>query len=158
MTTPLFNFTKTSDLSNWYIVNDGVMGGVSESSLKINEDGHAIFSGTVRLENNGGFASIRHNFYAIDVSIKTELHIKIKGDGKAYQFRIKDEDSTYYSYAFSSETLGEWETLIIPLNEMQPQFRGRKLNINNFDKDTISEFAILIGNNRLYRIKVGNYK
>lgn len=148
MSTPLFNFSTDCDLSNWYVVNDGVMGGVSESSLKINKEGHAAFSGTVRLENNGGFASIRHNFKPIGVSDKTELHITLKGDGKSYQFRVKDEGNTYYSYVFTAETSGEWETVSIPLKNMQPQFRGRKLNINNFDKDTISEFAILIGNKK----------
>jgi len=148
MSTPLFNFTIDSDLSNWYVVNDGVMGGVSESSLKINKDGHAVFSGTIRLENNGGFASIRHNFDAITVSEETALHIKLKGDGKSYQFRVKDKSNTYYSYVFTAETSGDWETVIIPLKDMKPQFRGRKLRLNNFDKDTISEFAILIGNKK----------
>ena len=148
MNTPLFNFTTDCDLSNWYVVNDGVMGGVSQSTLKINNEGHAVFSGTVRLENNGGFASIRHNFKPISVSEATALHIKLKGDGKSYQFRVKDSDDTYYSYAFTAETSGEWQTVIIPLKDMKPQFRGRQLNINNFDKDSISEFAILIGNKK----------
>lgn len=148
MNTPLFNFNTSSDLSNWYVVNDGVMGGISDSSLVINEEGHAVFSGLVRLENNGGFASIRYNFNAISVSEKTELHIKLKGDGKKYQFRVKDTENTYYSYVFTAETSGDWETIKIPLNEMKPQFRGRQLNINNFDKTSISEFAILIGNKK----------
>ena len=148
MNTPLFNFTTNCDLSNWYVVNDGVMGGVSQSTLIINEDGHAIFSGTVHLENNGGFASVRHNFNPIKVTDNSELHIKLKGDGKAYQFRVKDQGNTYYSYVFPAETSGDWETIKIPLKEMKPQFRGRKLNMNNFDKNTISEFAILIGNKK----------
>jgi hypothetical protein len=154
MSTSLFNFNSSSDLSSWQVVNDGVMGGVSSSSININDDGNAVFSGTVRLENNGGFASLRHNFDAIKVSEKTELHIKLKGDGKAYQFRIKDEGNTYYSYVFSAETSGEWETIIIPLSEMRPQFRGRKLNIENFDKESISEFAILIGNKKKESFKL----
>ncbi len=154
MNTPLFDFTTNCDLSNWYVVNDGVMGGVSQSSLDINNEGHAVFSGTVRLENNGGFASIRHNFKPIKVSDKTALHITLKGDGKSYQFRVKDEGNTYYSYVFTVETSGEWETITIPLQDMKPQFRGRKLNINNFDKNTISEFAILIGNKKKETFKL----
>lgn len=154
MNTPLFNFTTDCDLSNWYIVNDGVMGGVSQSTLKINKDGHAVFSGNVRLENNGGFASIRHNFSPVQVTPVTELHITLKGDGKPYQFRVKDEGNTYYSYVFTAETSGEWQTVSIPLKDMKPQFRGRKLNINNFDKDAISEFAILIGNKKKEEFKL----
>ena len=38
-------------------LNDGVMGGISNSNW---QDG--IFSGSVRLDNNGGFASLRLRF------------------------------------------------------------------------------------------------
>ena len=57
----LFDFSKDSDLSDWTIVNDGVMGGVSQSDLIINADGNGLFSGKVSLDYNGGFASVRYN-------------------------------------------------------------------------------------------------
>ena len=40
------------------IVNDGVMGGVSQSSLRPDPEG-MFFEGVVSLANNGGFASMR---------------------------------------------------------------------------------------------------
>ncbi|CAL6271377.1 unnamed protein product [Bathycoccus prasinos] len=43
----------------WRVVNDGVMGGVSNSAMmppSPNSPGFSRFAGTVRLENNGGFA------------------------------------------------------------------------------------------------------
>jgi hypothetical protein len=44
-TTTLFDFNKTSDTSNWRIVDDVVMGGRSNGSFEINTEGHGKFSG-----------------------------------------------------------------------------------------------------------------
>ena len=46
------------DANPWRNVDDVVMGGVSSSSMRI-EEGVAVFKGEVSLENNGGFASVR---------------------------------------------------------------------------------------------------
>ena len=43
-------------IKNWNIVNDDVMGGISRSSLSMNDENNLIFSGYLSLENNGGFA------------------------------------------------------------------------------------------------------
>ena len=55
----LFDFDSEEKSGQWYIVNDGVMGGISESEITLNDDGTATFRGDVSLENNGGFASVR---------------------------------------------------------------------------------------------------
>ena len=39
----IFNFEKDKDLKEWFIVNDDVMGGISESNLSISKDGYGIF-------------------------------------------------------------------------------------------------------------------
>ena len=44
------------DLS-WVVVNDTVMGGVSSSSIEVADP--MTFSGTLSLEQNGGFVSMR---------------------------------------------------------------------------------------------------
>ena len=55
----LYDFSENSSLRYWSVVDDGVMGGVSQGSLRINYEGHGVFSGYVSLENYGGFSSIR---------------------------------------------------------------------------------------------------
>lgn len=57
--TSLFNFTSSTDIKTWYIVDDVVMGGRSSGTFTLNEDGHGVFAGNVSLENNGGFSSVR---------------------------------------------------------------------------------------------------
>ena len=36
----IFDFTKNSDISSWRIVDDGVMGGRSQGSFQMNEEGN----------------------------------------------------------------------------------------------------------------------
>jgi NADH dehydrogenase [ubiquinone] 1 alpha subcomplex assembly factor 1 len=74
--------------------------------------------------------------------------LRIKGDGKRYQFRVKDKTSQYHSYITYFETSGEWQTVRLPLRDFYPSFRGRKLRIPNFNHSQIAEVAFLIGNKK----------
>jgi len=142
----IFNFKDIQKTTNWYVVNDGVMGGLSEGNITINEAGNGLFKGYVTTENNGGFSSVRYAFNKKDVSKFNHVVLKLKGDGKSYQFRIKDNSSARYSYIAAFITSGEWETIKIPLNTFYPSFRGYKLNKANFSGDFMEEIAFLIGN------------
>ncbi len=146
--TILFNFDKTNDLSDWYVVDDVVMGGRSDGNLEINAAGHGVYHGDVSLKNNGGFSSIRHRFAEVDVSAFTVCKIRLKGDGKQYQFRTKPDQYDRHSYVYNFETSGDWETVEIPLAELYPTFRGRRLDMNNFPGEKMEEIAILISNKR----------
>ena len=74
--------------------------------------------------------------------------IKLKGDGKEYQFRIKNNRNTYYSYITNFKTTGDWETIIINLKDLYPSFRGQTMNIPNFTGDSFEEIVFLIGNKK----------
>jgi len=143
----LYDFSQTSSKSDWQIVDDVVMGGRSDGSFSINQNGIGIFSGKVSLENNGGFSSVRHSLNA-KVVPHTKIKITLKGDGKSYQFRIKSSLYDRHSYISEFTTTGNWEEIVIPLSKMYPAFRGRKLEIPNFNSDQISELAFLIGNKK----------
>jgi len=100
------------------------------------------------LENNGGFSSIRYSVNTIDVKGKTHCKIKLKGDGKRYQFRIKTSQNDRHSYIQYFETSGEWETISIPLSDMYPTFRGRQLDMPNYPIEHLEEVAFLIANSK----------
>ncbi len=144
----IFDFTKNSSIKSWYVLNDNVMGGVSQSNISLNEDGNAVFKGSVSLENNGGFCSVRYDIDNIDVAGFKKATFRVKGDGKKYQFRIKTDRDDYYSYVSYFETSGDWETIEILLKDMYPVFRGRKLDMPNFSRNKISEIGFLIGNKK----------
>lgn len=142
----IFDFNKESDISDWEIVNDAVMGGRSGSEFHINDEGHGIFKGTVSLENNGGFASLRHRFNQKKIAGFKKVTIHLKGDGKRYQFRAKTNKNDQQAYVSYFETTGEWQTIEIKLSALEPTFRGRKLNMPHFPADELEEVGFMIGN------------
>nr|WP_321230337.1 CIA30 family protein [uncultured Psychroserpens sp.] len=146
--TTLFDFNTTSDISNWKIVDDVVMGGRSNGNFEINSDGHGKFSGQISLKNNGGFSSLRYNFEKKEVLSFSKVKIRLKGDGKNYQFRVKTSSSDYISYVYEFETTTNWMTIEVPFAAMEPRFRGRKLNEPNFKGEQLEEIAFLIGNKK----------
>ena len=150
----VFNFEKNKDLKQWFIVNDDVMGGISESNFSINKDGSGVFKGYVSTENNGGFCSIRHSLSRKYIGNNNVLKLKIKGDGKDYQLRIKADRNDYFSYKVIFKTTGEWEEIEIPLKEMYPSFRGRKLNMQNFNNNYFEQIAFLVGNKKNEKFKL----
>jgi NADH dehydrogenase [ubiquinone] 1 alpha subcomplex assembly factor 1 len=150
----IFDFDTDSSLDNWYVMNDGVMGGLSKGNLSINKKGHAVFEGTVSLDNNGGFTSIRHIFEQKEMTGQTKAVIRLKGDGKQCQFRIKTNPNDWYSYIYVFDTSDEWETIEIPLDEMYPSFRGRKLDMPNFPMENLSEITFLIANKKAETFKM----
>ena len=142
----IIDFDKGIGIEGWMIVNDGVMGGLSSSSLIKNEEGHAQFSGVVRLENNGGFASVRYRVIDIESTEFSAFKLHVKGDGKRYQFRAKKGIRDRHSYTKYFETNGNWEEIIIPFDQMKPTFRGRLLAMPPLDGNSLSELGFLIGN------------
>jgi hypothetical protein len=144
----IFDFTTNANASVWTIVDDGVMGGKSAGEFAINKEGHGVFEGEISLKNNGGFSSLRYGFEKMDVSKYTQVVLYICGDGKDYQFRLKGNANERYSYISTFNTTGEWQEISIPLADMAPSFRGRKLEIPNFNQDFIEEIVFLIGNKK----------
>ena len=144
----LFDFTVSSELSNWQVINDGVMGGTSRSKFYLNSEGHGCFDGTVSLENNGGFCSVRYAFDRIALDTNKIFCLRIKGDGKDYQFRVKTKKSDAHSYIYPFRTSGQWQNIEIPASAFYPSFRGRKLDIPNYDGSNLEEIAFLIGNKK----------
>ena len=148
MLSPLFNFSAESDLSNWRIVNDVVMGGRSDSDFRVNAEGHALFSGAVSLENNGGFSMVRYWFEARSVVAYRKMILRVRGDGKRYQFRVKSNSAERHAYIQHFQTSGDWEQIEFVLADLQPTFRGRALSIPNYPGELMAEIAILIGNKK----------
>mgnify|MGYP001123077979 FL=1 len=150
----IFDFDLKSDIKYWRISDDVQMGGRSSGNFKLNAEGHGLFEGDVSLENNGGFSSVRYSFERLLIKDSKKVVIKLKGDGKNYQFRIKSNSRDYYSYISTFATSGEWQEVEISLKDMYPSFRGRKLNQPNFSNDYIEEITFLIGNKKQEKFKL----
>ncbi len=149
-----FKFTQQADISEWCIVDDVVMGGRSTGEFVLNNVGNGVFQGTVSLENNGGFSMVRRRFDQQEIVAYSKFVLRIKGDGKPYQFRVKTSPSDSYSYIGKLNTSGEWETIEIPFSTMYAAFRGRTLDIPNFPGAEMREIAFLIGNKKAEGFKL----
>ena len=91
-------------VNTWTTVNDPVMGGRSVSTVAFG-DGGLVFSGTISLENNGGFASARG---PADPDIgrraagAAALGVRGTGDGKTYLLKV-DTGQWSYIQRFATE-------------------------------------------------------
>ena len=140
----LFDFGPESE--PWTSVDDNVMGGVSSSSGRVLDDGKLVFSGTMSLDNNGGFSSLRSSWAPIDLSGSDGLLIRILGDGNLYRLRIRTT-ATGRDIAYNSffETLnGEWSTVYIPFEIMVPTYRGFQTGSGPLDPATISSVGFML--------------
>ncbi len=126
----LFDFAhpNTDIKETWGAVDDVVMGGVSQSNIRLAEN-KAIFSGIVSTDNNGGFASVRtRNFEPpLDLSNYEGIELKVIGDGKRYKFITRCEgkwDGVGYCHSF--DTVYDFPTTIrIPFQDLIPVFRAK---------------------------------
>ena len=150
----IIDFSEKIDIENWIIVDDVVMGGKSSGSFKLSNDGHGLFEGSISLENNGGFSSVRYRFERKLIKESTKIILKLRGDGKQYQFRIKSNAGDYYSYISPFSTTGEWQEIEILLKDMYPSFRGRRLDQPNLSSEYIEEITFLIGNKSQEQFKL----
>ena len=80
------NVTAPSEAQYWRPINDSVMGGVSKGDIVFLSD-HALFSGRISLENNGGFSSVTRVAPELSNNIE-RVSLDVIGDGNTYQFRL----------------------------------------------------------------------
>ena len=120
---------QSSPKLQWRIINDGVMGGLSNSQIIISSEGYGLFKGSVSLDNNGGFASTRGILSTPIQQKATTIKIRVKGDGKKYSFRIQSTSNYRVSYKLDFSTnANSWEEIELPLKDFIPTWRGRILS------------------------------
>ena len=114
----------------WYVVNDGVMGGISRSAMSVTEKGTGEFSGVLSLDYNGGFASVRTAMPTADLSDYQGVALRVRGDGRTYQLRFRTDDrydGVAYRATFEAPA-GQWTTVELKFEDFEPTFRGRVLD------------------------------
>lgn len=124
---PLFNFSGADAANEWQTVNDGVMGGVSEGKFKITENKTLEFFGTLSLENNGGFASVRTKPKKLGLEMGDILVARIRGDGREYSMNLYvNKPLTAFSYRAGVQTKkNEWIEVKLPLDKFEATSFGR---------------------------------
>ena len=129
MLTTLFDFSDPSATNAWHAIDDRVMGGISRSTLRHDPAGHAVFEGTVSLERNGGFASVRSSPDERGLPGAKACLIELRGDNKQFKLSLLTDDgfdSLNYQASFAPKGT-DWQTLHLPLAAFRASFRGREV-------------------------------
>lgn len=139
---PLLDFSDAAVAAEFRVVNDGVMGGVSNSRLRL-VDGALRFEGEVSLENNGGFASFRG---PVRVPAGADaLLLTLRGDGQRYKLTLKLDDSNatpQYQARFTAPR--EWATLRFAPADFTASFRGRPVAAPPLEFGQVRSVGVLI--------------
>jgi monofunctional biosynthetic peptidoglycan transglycosylase len=143
---------------SWQVVNDGVMGGLSRSRISFDEC-TATFEGTVSLENNGGFASVRTQLGPTDLSDWDGIALSLGGEGRTFQLRIRTNDAwdgvAYRARFVASDS--DPQVVRVPFSAFEPTRRGRVLEgAEPLDPSRIEEIGFLIadGHEGDFRLRV----
>lgn len=124
----LFDFSDPAAVTEWGAIDDRVMGGVSSSRLRHDPAGHAVFEGTVSLERNGGFASIRSKPADRGRPGAQTCFIEARATGKRFKLNLLTDDAfDSINFQASLTPSATWQTLHIPLSTVRATFRGREV-------------------------------
>ncbi|MCU0750623.1 MAG: CIA30 family protein [Akkermansiaceae bacterium] len=137
---------------DWRIVDDGVMGGLSKGEREISKDGILRFFGTLSLENNGGFSSLRTGDVKLDLSGAEGVILRVEGDGRTYQLRFST-DAEYrgqemsFQAGFPTEK-GEWTEVKLPFARFAGSWRGQSLPDKTFDPSKIRRLGLQLADKK----------
>ena len=151
----LLDFEDVKKSGRWMVVNDGVMGGVSRSNIFLHSDGYLLFTGLVSTKYGGGFASARTDYKNWDIGKYDGLILRVKGDGKIYQFRCRTGNNINqiaYRHYFKAIN-DDWQEIKLPFKDFLPTYRGRVLkNYPQLDPKNIKQLGLMISDKQ-----VGNF-
>ena len=144
--------------SDWYTVNDGVMGGVSRGEIDYSAE-TMIFSGQLSLENNGGFASVRSPWSRYDLSKYNKVKIRVRGHGGKFALTLQNS-RVYYepTWRFNFVPEAEWQVFEVPLEKLVTTRLGRPMGstMTREDMEKILRIGIIKSDKKLdeFRLEI----
>lgn len=98
------------EVAGWQYVSDQVMGGVSDGTATLEQEGDMTFArltGTVSTANNGGFVQIRRRLDTPLPPDSTGLLLSVRGNGEIYYIHLRTTTARrpwqYFQAAFPTE-------------------------------------------------------
>lgn len=135
----------------WYNVNDGVMGGLSDGRMRASASGTLIFFGTLSLENNGGFTSVRSKSSNLGLANGDTMVARLRGDGRTYQMHLytPTNRTAFSHYAKFSTTAGVVEEIRIPVDSFKAAWFGRDLDAEGpVDAQRVYSLGFFLGDKK----------
>ena len=150
-----YSSVPLGSLKDWFILNDNVMGGVSEGDVSTQDD-TILFKGNILDENNGGFASIRKRISPVLSGVGyAGMYLDVccnDVSGHSMYFMVKDDkcvqsDGVNYRAKIDSFVVGGEKTRVhIPFANFKAERRGRLIpDFPTLDVTAIEEISLMIG-------------
>lgn len=135
--------TSCDNCDDWFVVVDGVMGGRSQGTVMQSEES-IIFRGSISLENNGGFASLRTPYQDYNLSDYTTVTIRYKSTGQDFGLTL-NKHRQFWRPQYKTNlpiTNGTWKTLRCNLEDFGTYRLGQQMQ-GAPDKDDLSNIIRL---------------
>lgn len=121
----------------WRLVTDGVMGGVSQGAMTVEEiEGRTCIAlrGRVSTENNGGFVQIAMD---LDDALRNAegyggIRLEVIGNGETYNVHLRTSDLwlPWQSYRAAFTASPRWSSIYLPFASFQPYRTSAPLRLD----------------------------
>ena len=139
---------KFTTKTNWKMITDQVMGGISEGQFnyqKIGDDDAVILTGSVFTKNNGGFIQIRRNLNDVKLNNVKNVRIIAKGNDEKYFIHLRTTFTVLpWQYYQSSFFVGNnFKRFVLPLSNFKKSgyLLPKRINPNNIRSVAIVAFG-----------------
>jgi monofunctional biosynthetic peptidoglycan transglycosylase len=108
------------------------------------------FFGTLSLENNGGFASVRSRGRNLGLQKGDTIVVRVRGDGREYSLNLYTPTRRMaFSYrAKFRTTKDEWIEVRLPLDKFVATSFGRVVRNQQLDPSEVNGLGILLGDKK----------
>jgi len=147
LTVSLFTFDR-ADEADWFVVNDGVMGGRSAGAVAVNA-GTLRFTGTL-VTQGGGFTSVRARRDA-DLSGEEGLELRVRGSGRPFEVELDDGLRRYgrsVSRRAPVPVSSEWTVVRVPFGALRSSIFGQAVNAPPLDLEHIRSMGLYMVDGR----------
>jgi NADH dehydrogenase [ubiquinone] 1 alpha subcomplex assembly factor 1 len=153
----LLSFDKPEAAKQWRTINDNVMGGVSEGKSRITKKKTLEFYGSLSLENNGGFASVRSGAIKLDLDKYGGVVLRVRGDGRPYYCNLHVPTiMPAFSYRAKVDTQkAQWQEIRIPWKDFRATAFGRELESkSSLEPSKVNAIGFLIADKKAEPFKL----
>ena len=146
----MFKFDTPDAAKAWQTVNDGVMGGLSDGRVKMTDKKTMEFFGSLSLQNNGGFASVRSRPDKLNLKEGDTLVARVQGDGRDYFWNLYvPARQVAYSYRAPFKTKeGQWIEVRVPVKDFYATSFGRRVPNAPLEPDKVNSLGFLLADKK----------
>ncbi|MEL6687377.1 MAG: CIA30 family protein [Pseudomonadota bacterium] len=145
------DFFDPAMVEPWRIVNDGVMGGLSQGT-RFHEDRQMVFTGNINT-NGGGFSSLRARIAPRPLAGTTGFNLKVRSEGRPYRMTFRTSErwrgrSVSYQAPIPRSNETEWTEVRVSFEDMETSVFGRSVRAAPFDPSDVREIGIILADGR----------